>query len=50
MASISRVDDHTEASENAIEEVRDSLWTEVKNIQTSVDDLIVAATQEHRLS
>lgn len=39
-----------EASENAIEEVRDSLWTEVKNIQTSVDDLIVAATQEHRLS
>ena len=39
-----------EASENAIEEVRDSLWTEIKNIQTSVDDLIVAATQEHRLS
>ena len=39
-----------EASESEIEEVRDSLWTEVKNIQTSVDDLIVAATQEHRLS
>ena len=39
-----------EASESEIEEIRDSLWTEVKNIQTSVDDLIVAATQEHRLS